>query len=535
MEQKTRKRDATRTLLTLAILLLGLFVGFRLGRMNSHNVLVPPKWNKLDVILDYADKNYVDSIYVPDLIEKAIPEVLKNLDPHSVYIPASDMQGVNDELEGNFDGIGVYFNMPNDTVIITNVIIGGPSEKVGLEAGDRIIKIDHKEVAGHKVEQDSIVKRLRGKAGTKVEVEVKRMGIASLIPFSITRGKIPLKSVDVSYMVNSNTGYIKMSKFARETHKEFVEAVKKLHKQGMTKVIVDLRDNTGGFLDQAFEIANEFLPKDKLVVYTEGRARERVDYKSNGRGLCLNDEVVVLINEASASASEILAGAIQDNDRGTIVGRRSFGKGLVQEQREFKDKSGFRLTIARYYTPTGRCIQRPYDNGKDDYYMDMSRRYNHGEMETADSVRQNDSLRFETPGGKVVYGGGGIMPDIFVPIDTVGINRYLTDLIAKNLIYRYVIDFSDKHRKQLNELKDMASLKQFLGKQNLLNDFIAYASRQGVSPRNGELRECQDIIIARLQASIGRNTSLEDEGFYPFIAPIDNTLQEAVQQLNTSK
>lgn len=527
--EKRSKKELMRTLLTVAILLLGLFVGFRMGRMNTPHVLIPPKSNKLDVILDFAQKNYVDSISVPDLVEFAIPEVLKHLDPHSVYISSKEMRGANEQLEGNFDGIGVYFNMPEDTVVVTGVISGGPSERVGIQAGDRIVKINDSLIAGSKVPQDSIVKMLRGKSGTEVSVDVKRTDIDQLIPFTITRAKIPIKSIDVAYMIDDETGYIKMSKFARTTHEEFVDASKKLHNEGMKKLIVDLRDNTGGYLDQAFEIANEFLPKGQLIVYTEGRARRRVDYYSTGSGRNIDDEVIVLINENSASASEILAGSIQDNDRGTIVGRRSFGKGLVQEQHSFKDGSGFRLTIARYYTPTGRSIQRPYTEGSDDYYMDLLRRYEHREMETADSIYHNDSLRYETPGGKIVYGGGGIMPDVFVPIDTTRITPYLSNLIGKNLIYKFALNYSDRHRAELNNIKDLKTLKAYFANRNLLGEFLNYASRNGITPKGNELAESRKIIIAQLHAFIGRNTPLDDEGFYPFYAAIDNTLQRAIK------
>lgn len=530
--EKRSKKEVMRILLTVAILLLGLFVGFRMGRMNSPHVLIPPKSNKLDVILDFAQKNYVDSIATSNLVEIAIPEVLKHLDPHSVYISAADMQGANEQLEGNFDGIGVYFNMPEDTIVISGVVNGGPSDRVGILPGDRIVRIDDSLVAGNKISQDSIVRMLRGKSGTKVSVEVKRSGISQLIPFTITRAKIPIKSVDVAYMIDDVTGYIKMSKFARTTHEEFVEASKRLHEEGMKKLIVDLRDNTGGYLDQAFEIANEFLPKGEMIVYTEGRARSRNNYYSTGSGRNLDDEVVILINEASASASEILAGAIQDNDRGTIIGRRSFGKGLVQEQHSFKDGSGFRLTIARYYTPTGRSIQRPYSNGSDDYYMDIMKRYEHKEFEVADSIRQNDSLRYVTPGGKVVYGGGGIMPDVFVPIDTTKVAPYLSKLIGKNLIYKFALSYSDNHRSELNKIANLKELREYFSKKDLLNQLVRYASGEGIVPTGKELEESKKIISAQLQAYIGRNTPLDDEGFYPFIAAIDNTLQKAIEVIN---
>lgn len=520
-------KDRVKTLLTLVILILGLVVGYKFGQRSATTISIPEGGNKLDAILDYAQRNYVDSISIPDLVEKAIPEVLAQLDPFSVYISAKAMDDVNESLQGNFDGIGITFNMATDTIMVINAITGGPSERVGIQAGDRIIKVDDLLVAGVKYPQDSVVKMLRGKAGTTVKVDVMRVGVKNLIPFTITRAQIPIKSVDVAYMVNENTGYIKMSKFSSNTHKEFVNAIDRLHGEGMTKVIVDLRDNSGGYLDQANKIANEFLPKDAMIVYTEGRARKRRDYRSTGRGRCLNDEVIIIINEFSASASEILAGAIQDNDRGTIVGRRSYGKGLVQEQHSFSDGSGFRLTIAHYYTPTGRSIQRPYDKGNDDYFLDIMRRYEHKEFEEADSIPVNDSLRYETPKGKIVYGGGGIVPDVFVPIDTTSVTSYFKELVGKNLIYSFAMNFVDKHRAELNGIKTLPALKQLFTKYNLLSDFQAYASSSGVLPKGNELNESKDIILAQLKAFIGRSTPLDDEGFYPFIAIIDSTMQKA--------
>lgn len=528
------QRNTIQVLLIVAIMLLGVFLGFRLGKVSNHRAIGASGTNKLDAILNYASRNYVDSISVDDLVEKAIPEVLRHLDPHSVYIPASEMQGTNEELQGNFGGIGITFNMPDDTVVVMSVISGGPSQRVGVESGDRLLKINDSLIAGVKFPQDSVMKRLRGEVGTNVKVEMLRPSIGKSITFTIKRDVIPIKSVDVAYMLNSSTGYIKMSRFARTTHEEFVKAVKQLHKEGMTKLVLDLRDNSGGFLNQAFEITNEFLPKDELVVYTEGLHRKRENFFSNGRGLCLDDELVVLINENSASASEILAGAIQDNDRGTIVGRRSYGKGLVQEQIPFRDGSGFRLTIARYYTPTGRSIQKPYSSDLDEYFMDKYRRYQHRELEVADSVRQNDSLRFTTPKGKVVYGGGGITPDVFVPIDTIDThNAFLTNVLAKNLLYRFTFSFTDKHRKQLSSIDNIAGIEAFFAaKPSLTADFIAYAAANGVRPVGDEWTTSKSLIERLLKAFIARNTQLDSQGYYYYIAPDDSALQRALQVLN---
>jgi carboxyl-terminal processing protease len=481
-------------------------------------------------VFDQIKENYVDPVGIDSLVEKTIPFVLNELDPHSIYIPAEDMEQVNESIEGNFDGVGITFNMPNDTVIVINVIGGGPSERAGIHAGDRIITVNDSLIAGQKTSQNNVVKMLRGKTGTQVTVGIQRIGEPNLIYFPITRSKISVTSIDVAYMLNERTGYIKLSKFSKSSHFEFLKAALALQDKGMKNLILDLRSNTGGLLDQAFEIANEFLPSGSLIVYTKGRARKRQDLYANGHGHLQHINVAVLTNEATASASEIVAGALQDNDKGLIVGCRTFGKGLVQEPINFSDNSGLRLTVARYYTPTGRNIQKPYGKDKN-YDDDIYQRYLHGEFMEADSIKQDTVQRYTTPGGKTVYGGGGIAPDVFVPIDTSDINEYFLNISRKNLIYRYAIYFSDLHRAEINNIHTLDDLRKFYTAFDLQTLFTNYAARQGVKPKPGELKQCKQLIDSYLKAYIGRNTPLDDEGFYPFISNIDNTLLQAVKEL----
>ncbi|MGL4956053.1 MAG: S41 family peptidase [Bacteroidales bacterium] len=535
---RINKKKVVLVLTFIGVLLLGGILGVRLQQSNlQHQYLLLQKWNKLNAVLNFIDREYVDEIVRKEVEDKTISFAIKSLDPHSVYIPASEMKDANEALDGNFEGVGITFNMMLDTVIVMSTIAGGPSERVGVMAGDRIITVNDSLVAGKKIAQDSIVRLLRGKAGSKVTIGVKRYGESKLVDIAITRGKIPIKSMDIAYMINSKTAYLKISKFSRTTFEEFHDASKKMQEQGMQSMILDLRGNTGGYLEQAVAIANEFLPAGTLIVYTQGKARDRREQKSNGRGALKGIEIAILLDEGSASASEVLAGAIQDNDRGTIIGRRSFGKGLVQEPIEFNDGSGMRLTVARYYTPTGRCIQRPYNLGSDeDYYLELQRRYEHGELNFADSIHQNDSLRYLTPSGKIVYGGGGIMPDIFVPIDTVGINQYYKNVNRKNLIYRFALQFSDRNRAGLNHIHNFAQLSRYFKRRNFMAQFITYASNNGVTASSdAEIKECAPIITAQIQAYIGRTTSLDDEGFYPFLAKIDNTLQEAITTLKNTR
>ncbi len=497
---------------------------------NGNTALIPSN-NKLNSILSYISSEYVDSVSVETLTESAIPTILEELDPHSVYIPARDLSKYNEPLVGNFSGIGVQFNMVDDTIAIINTIANGPSEIVGIIAGDRIIKVDGRVVAGVKLPSDSIVAMLRGPKGTTVRVEVARRSEKKPLDFEITRNDIPLYSVDVAYMINDSTGYIKISTFAQTTFDEFIEAVKKLHLEGMAKLVLDLRSNGGGLMDAATNIADQFLDENKLIVYTQGKARARYDVYSSEGGICINDEVCILIDEYSASASEILAGAIQDNDRGTIIGRRSFGKGLVQEQLQFRDGSALRLTIARYYTPTGRSIQKPYKDHMADYYTDLHTRYAHGEFENADSIKFTDSLKYITPGGKTVYGGGGIMPDIFVPMDTSGISNYFNRVRNLGLIYRFAFDYSDKNRSKLLKYENASALSSYLDKTDYFKEFLKYTESKGVSANAADLKSSQEIIKVQLKAYIARN-AIDNLGFYPIIQEIDNTLLKAIDVID---
>ncbi|MBQ2373973.1 MAG: S41 family peptidase [Alistipes sp.] len=524
-------------------ILLGQFVGrnkaeTQLRTIISRTGLTSP--NKLMQTCMLVENKYVDSISMDSLTELVIPLMMKELDPHSEYIPARDMQAMNEVLEAEFDGIGVTFNAATDTVIILSVIPNGPSAKAGIVAGDRIIEVDDTLVSGVKMPQNNIVKRLRGKRGTHVKLSLQRQGVEELVEMDVVRDAIPIKSIESAFMINDEVGFVRLSQFARTSHAELMKALSVLREQGMTKLIFDLRGNSGGFLDQAILIANEFLPQGNLIVYTEDRNGQQVKEYSDGSGSATDLDLIVLIDEGSASSSEILAGAVQDNDRGTIVGRRSFGKGLVQQQVPYADGSALRLTIARYYTPTGRSIQKPYQNGmQDDYDLDMVRRYSNNEFFSADSIHFADSLKYTTPKGKVVYGGGGIMPDIFIPMDTVDVTKYFMEVSGRNILYRYTIEYADKHRAALNEVQTIAQLQALLDSDtNLVQDFVRYAARHGVRPVQRDIARSRKLIEAQLRAYIGRNTTLEDNGFYYNIIPIDKVLLESInmfEKQDTSK
>ncbi len=517
------------------LLIIGILIGNKLSSFNNNNSISEnikfdiPKADKLSLILDYINKNYVDSVSIPEIEEKAIPEILKQLDPHSVYIPKQEMEEVNEPLVGNFDGIGIQFNIQKDTIVVINTISGGPSEKVGLRAGDRIVKVNDTLVAGIKIKSNDVVKKLKGPSGTKVKVAIKRRNSKKLLNFEITRGKIPLYSVDVAYMITDNIGYIKISKFASTTYDEFLKAIKKLKNKGLKKIILDLRGNGGGFLNTAINVADEFLPEKKTIVFTKGRNQPIEYYKSTKKGYLKNTPTVILIDEWSASASEIVTGAIQDNDRGIIIGRRSFGKGLVQEPVMFKDGSGMRLTIARYYTPTGRCIQKPYTKGYESYELDIGNRFLHGEFTEKDSIHFPDSLKYKTPKGKTVYGGGGIMPDIFIPIDTSSSSKFLTEIINQGLIYKFAFNYTDTHRKELNKFKNYKTLYNHLIKTNIFNKFIDYCKTDSIEIIN-DYKKSKKIITNYATAYISRNI-LNDKGFYPILNFEDKTVQKAIEVL----
>jgi len=504
----------------------------RPGNTLGSGLTLSPRSNKITSALQYIVNEYVDTVSLEVMNESVMPALVDKLDPHSIYIPATDFQRFSEPLVGNFSGIGVSFNLTDDTVAIINTIPNGPSEMVGIMAGDRIIMVDDSLVAGVNMPSDDIVKMLKGPKNTQVKVSIYRRGEKNLLDFEITRDDIPIYSVDVAYKVKDNIGYIKISQFAQTTFREFMQAVEKLKTQGVDKLIIDLRNNGGGIMEAATMIADQFLEEGQLIVYTEGKARPRENDFATSRGILKEDKVVVLIDESSASASEILAGAIQDNDRGLVIGRRSFGKGLVQEEMRFSDGSALRLTVARYYTPTGRSIQRSYENGKDDYYHDYANRIRRGEMEHRDSIKFDDSQKFVTPGGKIVYGGGGIMPDVFVPIDTTTFSEYYNRVRSLGLIYRFAFNYTDTHRATLEQFTTPEEIEGYLDDLNLMPEFIEYAREKGVPPVYDDIRTSEVPLNKFLKAYIGRNV-IDNIGFYPIIASIDNTLQVAIDTIST--
>ena len=544
---RNSKRTVIFPLLLAAGVVLGLLMGQFMGRNSvearlkgvlSHMAF--PN-NKLTYTLSLIENQYVDSISMDSLAEHVIPLLVRELDPHSVYIPASEMQALNEPLEGEFDGIGVVFNMATDTVIVLNVIPYGPSDKAGVRAGDRIIEIGDSLVAGRGIPQYEVVRMLRGPRGTKVRLGLGRQGISGLVDVEVVRDVIPIRSVESAFRIADGIGYVRLGQFARTTHEELVRALDTLRGQGVRKLIFDLRGNSGGYLDQAILVANEFLHEGQLIVYTEDRHHEQLREYADGTGRAQDMEVAVLIDEGSASSSEILAGALQDNDRGTILGRRSFGKGLVQRQIPYSDGSALRLTTARYYTPTGRSIQKPYTIGdEEDYEADLWRRYENNEFFTADSIHFADSLKRITPGGKVVYGGGGfsgygIMPDIFIPADTTEVTPYYIEVAGRNILYRYTIEYADRYRDALNAVRSVEELGALLDSdRTLVEDFVRYAARKGVAPRRSDIARSRRLIEAQLRAYIGRNTALEDDGFYANIYPVDNVIMAAIGLLGDS-
>lgn len=482
-------------------------------------------WRKLNLILDQIDKNYVDTINVGKVTDAAITAALAELDPHSVYMPPVELTEAETDLAGNFDGIGIQFNVPNDTAIVLEVIPGGPSEKVGLQKGDRILKVGDKDIAGVRFPQDSMVRRMKGPAGTKVTVTVGRGN--ETIPFEITRGKIPMHCVDASFMINDTTGYIKLSKFSRTTFSEFSQASVDLLGKGMKKLIFDLRDNTGGYFDQALLLCDMFLKKGDEIVYMQGLHRKKDDYKADGKGILQDVDLTVLINESTASSSEIFAGAIQDNDRGLIIGRRSFGKGLVQEPVYFSDGSGVRLTVARFYTPSGRCIQKPYS---EDYQYDIYKRYADGEMYDADSIKVDSTAAYKTVAGRTVYGGGGIIPDVFVPVDTTRATKFFIACNKKATQMRFASAMFDRHKGRLTEIEDYGELNSFLDRLNLPVAFREYASsKDGITCTQKEWEETSEYLLPQLRALVGRYSKLGENAFYKMYLNVDVTLKKAIE------
>jgi carboxyl-terminal processing protease len=479
------------------------FSGNRLSIINSSS-------NKLNNLLHIIDDQYVDSVNMDELVEKAMPQILAELDPHSTYISAKDVQTANDDLKGSFSGVGIEFTIREDTLHVQNVVKNGPAEKAGIVAGDKIISIDGKPFVGKNCTNEEAMHRLKGIKDSKVKLGIMRYGEKNIRYFTITRGDIPQKSIAAAYMLDNNTGYIKVKSFGETTYPELLIALAKLSQERVGNLVIDLRDNTGGYLASAVQMANEFLPKGRLIVYTQGRKSPRQDYRSDGRGSYQNIPLIVLINEGSASASEIFSGAMQDNDRATIIGRRSFGKGLVQQPIQFQDGSMIRLTVARYYTPSGRCIQKPYTNGDDkDYEQDLLTRYQHGEYFSKDSIKHTGPA-YHTSIGRLVYGGGGITPDIFIPEDTLGMTSYFKEASMSGLILMYAFSYTDDNRLKLNNFSEMQSMADYLSKQNTVDKFASYADDHGLQRRNLMIRKSHRLLEKYINSRIIYNMLDED-------------------------
>ena len=497
------------------------FSGNRLNIINSGS-------NRLNNLLHIIDDQYVDAVNLDSLVDKAIPQILSDLDPHSVYISAKDVQQATDDLKGSFSGIGVEFVIREDTIHIQGIIKDGPAERAGLLAGDKIVSVDDKPFVGKIVTNEEAMHRLKGKKGTKVKVGVVRYGHKAVKTFTITRDDIPQKSVSAAYMIDDSTGYIKIKNFGENTYPEMLVALAELSQEQFSNLIIDLRDNTGGYLTAATQMINEFLPGNRLIVYTEGRKSPRQEYKSDGRGTYQTIPLVVLINESSASASEIFAGAMQDNDRATIIGRRSFGKGLVQKQIGFNDGSMIRLTVARYYTPSGRCIQKPYQAGDEKgYEEDLVARYKHGEFFSQDSIKHTGPA-YHTRNGRVVYGGGGITPDIFVPEDTLGVTSYYRMASMSGLILQYAFVYTDDNRLKLNNFTEMMALAEYLDKQNLVDQFATYADKHGLQRRNLMIRKSHHLLQRYLYSRVIYNIMDEDD-WIQYLNLDDNVVKKALE------
>lgn len=527
----------------VAVVFLTLVTGILLGNLLTTRAVLKsgsislgtymsfPGNKKVTEILSIINSKYVDTLNSQTFTEELMTEMVSRLDPHSVYIPASELETVNSELEGSFSGIGVQFNIQNDTVMIISVVNGGPSEKVGIKAGDRIVLVNDTTFTGKNISTEKVMKKLRGQEDSKVQLSVRRNGSKELLKYTIVRGKIPVNSVDIAYMIEPKVGYIKINKFSATTYDEFMAGLEKLNKQGAKNFVIDLRENSGGLMDQAIDMVNEFLPANELIVYSQGKAYPRFEAKSKGDGKYIHVPIVVLIDEFSASASEIFSGAIQDNDRGLIIGRRSFGKGLVQQQFDLRDGSALRLTVARYYTPSGRSIQKPYVKGRaEDYEQDILNRYLHGELDSKDSIHVADSLKFKTRKGRIVYGGGGIMPDIFVPRDTINFTRYFNQAVNKGLVYEFAFRYSDQHRNELNKFKTWQSLSVYLDSQSLINNFSQYATSKGLPADAKQLNKSKTLILNQLKSYISRNI-LGEAGFYPLLNSEDITIQKAMETI----
>ena len=520
------------------LLAVAIVVGIYIG--NSYNnssisQLSNFGGNKINGLLYLINNEYVDSVNVDSLTERVIPKIIGELDPHSSYIPAEDLEMVNNDLEGSFSGIGIQFSILNDTIMVVDVISGGPSERAGILAGDRIIAVDDSSFTGISATNERVMKHLRGPKNSDVKLSIKRNSSKEILDFTVTRGDIPVNSVDVAFRPSEEIGYIKISKFGRNTYAEFLNALAKLNIEGASKYIIDLRGNSGGYMESAINMVNEFLPAGYMIVYTKGNASPLNEVFSNGVGSFQNEQIVVLVDEWSASASEIFAGAIQDNDRGLIIGRRSFGKGLVQQQIPFKDGSAIRLTIARYYTPSGRSIQKEYKMGDaENYEKDLINRFEHGEFDSKDSIHLNDTIKFKTLYGRTVFGGGGIMPDVFVPRDTSYYSPYLTQVVNNGIIYQFAFKYSDENREALSKFKSAKSLLVYLKGENILDKFVEFAKEKGVKTRPVYINTSRKEILNNVYANIARNI-MGDQAFYPIVLMNDETFLKAVEVLNENK
>ena len=497
------------------------FSGNRLNIVNSGS-------NRLNNLLHIIDDQYVDAVNIDSLVDKAIPQILAELDPHSVYISAKDVAAANDELKGSFSGVGIEFVIREDTIHVQNVIQNGPAEKAGLLAGDKIVAVDGKPFVGKAVTNQEAMRRLKGPKDTKVKIGVVRYGSKKVQTFVVTRGEIPTKSVTATYMLDDETGYIRIKNFGENTYPEMLIALAKLSQEGFKNLCIDLRDNSGGYLTAAVNMANEFLPEKSLIVYTQGRKSPRQDYRSDGKGSYQKIPLVVLINEGSASAAEIFAGAMQDNDRATLIGRRSFGKGLVQQQLEFPDHSMIRLTIARYYSPSGRCIQKPYTLGDDkDYEQDLLNRYQHGEFFSQDSIKHTGPA-YHTNNGRTVYGGGGITPDIFVPEDTLGMTSYFKQASMSGLILQFAFTYTDDNRPKLNDYKEMSLLVDYLEKQNMVDKFVNFADSRGLQRRNLLVKKSYKLLDRYITSRIVYNM-LDEQAWNQYINIDDPVIKKVLE------
>ena len=536
MNYDRKKINVYLPFLFAVVLSIGMYIGVKMANADKKPTSIftlnlGPK-TKIDQIINFIDKRYVDTVKSEELIENGIYGLLKNLDPHTSYVPASEFENMNEPLQGNFEGIGIEFNIINDTIVVISPISGGPSEALGIKPGDRIVYIEKELVAGTKITTNDVISKLRGKKGTVVNIKICRKGGTDISSYAIVRDKIPINSVEIAYMVNDETGYIKLSRFAGTTHDEFLNGLNKLIGIGLKKLILDLRGNPGGYLNAAQDIADEFLSEKKLIVYTKGKNQPRQDLTSTNFTSFEKGNLIILIDEGSASASEIVAGAVQDWDRGIIMGRRSFGKGLVQEQTEFTDGSALRLTVARYFTPTGRCIQKPYDKGRDAYDLETYERFEKGELTNQDSMPVNDTIVYKTPSGRIVRSGGGIEPDVFIPIDTSGNSQYLNKVFIAGMIHRFTFKYADENRKSLIEKYPSIKtyLKEFGNNDELLNQFATYADENGVKKEMKQIHKSKELLKMQLKALIARQLWGND-GYYPVIHQADDIFQKAVEYI----